>query len=961
MNLLVVLADGWGYTQGGINVFNREMCRGFGGYVNEKFRVLCLAPEISRAEVDIAKQNEKLDLIGLSRSEFDNPEDIVSKVRQYCDLNSFENLSVTWLGHDTYSDLQAIECKKLWKDSRCAIIHHMSYSTYYPLVNLDSEKTQEKESNQRARLRAADLVFANGPLLKRSAQDLRGSKENVFEILPGVYEVKDVKQTFTPDTFYVVTFGRVEPAQGTKRNNSIIKQVFLAAASWSKFTNTLRTNQESVMTVYGKSGDGVENEVMDIVKKHFKDVHSFTMVPYESDHAKLLEKLSDYSLCLVLSSKEGFGLTAIEAISAGVPIIVSQSSGFYQSLYEKSLDGYVHSIRVEASLDEPYYTKGDLERATKEIEEVYCSQENAKKKTIKLREELIKAGFTWENCAKTIIEKLGWLDEASTNEASRGLIANTEVKKTFSLAEKIILGKELEDECSIVNDINDAFEMARQYYLSCIKPFTRTNLSYDKKQFQNIGPHDTSIRFLHSQELYNATYTVQSLYLDVVEATKYGFNYVDCIPSILWEDEYQCSDWERKLIDEAEKAYNQLINHSIPKGEINQYSLVALLKEGYSFNDLFEMQYDLDAIVRFGIDKEELEKYYSKEDVSNAERRAEELFNIIKSPALAKYEKYGPKYLAKKFCCQDVLAVFPIEEISHAFDVDYILSIQPMATVKELKKGGYNAEELFDSGFSLRQLKAAGYDAESLICHSHVTGDFDSKAIKTIVEDTIFEIEEEDYKEDFLCGSEYAELLKRLKEKRLKLTQIKEYLPFKLESCPKHIKWLFMARFTVDELEIEKYDWNKYFIDLPSEWIDNNEYINYQYDGVLPIELLKSGISAEQIESSYSINGLKKELDELMKIDVVELRSCGYTAKAFFHMGKTLEEIITSYSFDKDEDVREMALSGYGLRELRKAGFSIGSLKKQYSGVLLQYDLQGDSSPWSRYGMILDFISKHGE
>ena len=453
MNLLVVIADGWGYTHGGINVFNREMCRGFLEYVNEKLRILCLAPEISEAEINIVKQNEKLDLISLSISEFENPKDIIKKVKQYCDLNCFDDLSVTWLGHDTYSDFQAIECKKLWQDSRCAIIHHMSYSTYYPLVNMDAEKTQEKENNQRTRLRAADLVFANGPLLKRSAQDLRGSEENVFEILPGVYQVKNVKQTFTPDTFYVVTFGRVEPAQGTKRNNSIIKQVFLAAASWSKFTNTLRTNQESVMTIYGKSGDGVDNEVMDIVKKHFKDVHSFTMVPYENDHAKLLEKLADYSLCLVLSSKEGFGLTAIEAISAGVPIIVSRSSGFYQSLHERGLDGYVHSIRVEASLDEPYYSEDDLESATKEIEEVYCSQGNAKKKTIKLREELIKAGYTWENCAKTILEKLGWLDETSAYEAPRVLITNKEVEKTFSLAEKIILGKDIEAETSTTRDI----------------------------------------------------------------------------------------------------------------------------------------------------------------------------------------------------------------------------------------------------------------------------------------------------------------------------------------------------------------------------------------------------------------------------------------------------------------------------------------------------------------------------
>lgn len=284
-----------------------------------------------------------------------------------------------------------------------------------------------------------------------------------------------------------------------------------------------------------------------------------------------------------------------------------------------------------------------------------------------------------------------------------------------------------------------------------------------------------------------------------------------------------------------------------------------------------------------------------------------------------------------------------------------------MATVKALKKGGYSAKELLDSGFSLRQLNAVGFDTKSFINNNEIVNDIDYKVIETIVEDTFFEIEEDEYKEDFLCGSEYAELLKKLKEKGLKLNQIKDHLPFMLESCPSHVKWLLMACFTIDELEREKLDWKGYLKDLPSEWIDNNEYEKYQYAGILPIELLKAGISAELIESAYSIKGIKKEIDILKETDVVSLRARGYTAKAFFYMGKTLEEIIGEYSFENDEDVREMALSRYELRELREAGFAIGNLKKQYSEVLSQYDLLGDNSPWSRYGMILNFIRKHGE
>ncbi|MCR4754318.1 MAG: glycosyltransferase [Lachnospiraceae bacterium] len=961
MNLLVVLADGWGYTHGGINVFNREMCKGFSGFISEKLRVICLAPDISVDEINKVKRDENIDLISLSKKEFDNPKDIVEKIKQYRVSNRLNDLSVTWLGHDAYSDYQAIECKNYWPYSRCAIIHHMAYGTYYPLVNTDTEKTLEKEENQRKRLKAADIVFANGPLLKRSAQDLRGGEDKVYEILPGIYQVKNIKESFIPNIFSVVTFGRVEPAQGTKRNNSIIKQIFLAAASWSKFTNSLRPNQESIMKVYGKSGDGVDSEVMDIVKKHFKSLRSFTMIPYENDHSELLEKLADYSLCLVLSSKEGFGLTATEAISAGVPIIVSKSSGFYQSLQERGLDGFVHSIEVDASLDEPYYSTKDLERATEEIKEVYHDQKNAKIKAIKLREELIKEGYTWENCAKTILEKLDWLDETNTFKEENVSTSNIENDKDYTLAERIILGQDVEPENEDLDYINDAFEVARQYYLSCIKPYNNENSLYDKDLFRNINVHDTSIRFLYSQESLRPTYTVQKLCLDAIEAAKYGFDYRECIPNLLWEDEYHLSNEEQEYIDEAEKTQKRLVDHSIPEGEIDKYALSALLNNGYSFEELFKMHYVIDALVRYGIEKDGLEKYYSEDEVLNAIQRAKEIFTSIESTALGKYEKFGPCYLAKKFNCKDVLSVFPVEEMSRAFKVEEILDVKPMVTVKALKRGGYSAIELVGSGFSLRQLEAAGFDIEDLVCENKILNNLETKEIEEIVKNIVFEIEEEEYKEDFLCRSESAELLKRLKEKGLKLSQIRDFLPFKLESCPCQIKWLLMACFTIDELENEDLDWKEYFKWLPPEWIDNDEYEKYQYDGVLPLELFKAGINVDSIESSYSINGLRKEIDALMETDVARLRADGYTAKAFYNMGITLEEVTSIYSSKKDEDVRELALSGYELRELNNAGFSIGDLRDQYSIVLVQYDLKVGNSNWSRYGTILDYIGKHGE
>lgn len=966
MNLLVVIADGWGHTHGGINVFNREMCKGFSRFLNGQIRVLCVAPNISEDEIDTVKQNERIDLISVSDDEFRVPTIIVGRVQNFCNENGLSDLSITWLGHDTYSDYQAIECRNNCPGSRCAVIHHMAYNTYYPLVNLDTNKTEEKERNQRERLKAADIVFANGPLLKRSAQDLCGKERNVYEILPGVYEVENIRPDYIPNTFQVVTFGRVEPAEENKRNNSIIKQIFLAVSSWSQFTTKLRANEESTMKVYGKSCEGTDNEVFEIVKKHFKRLHAFTMIPYEKNHAKLLDDLANYSLCLVLSSKEGFGLTAIEAISAGVPIIVSKSSGFYQSLKERQLDGFVHAISVEASTDEPYYTEGDLERATKEIEEVYYDQENAKKKTIKLRNELINEGYTWENCARTILEKLGWLEEPN-NHIDESATSDSEIiitSKDLSLAEKFIVGYDIE---SMLNfdkaTINDAFNAAQQYYLAYITPFTNNQTKCDEQLFQNISAFDSSIRFLCAQEAYVGVceYIIQNQYLDVIEAVEYGCDYYKSVPGIFWEEEYQLSSREEELIKEAEIHQKQLLEHTIPDDEINQYSLFALLKNGYSFSELYGKHYDIDSLARFGIKRETLLEYYSEEEVEKALKKAEELFDIIESPALGKYEKFGPIYLANKFEAKSVLEVFSVEEIYHAYNIFDILEVKPMVSAKALRKGQYLAEELAANGFSLRQLMAAGFETKDFKEMLRTKDSFEVKRIQELIADIIFDLEEEEHPEYFLCNCIEAELLKRLKEKGLSLSQIRNNLPFMLDSSPCIVKWLLMAQFTIEELEAEEIEWKDYFKMLPSEWIDNSEYENYQYDGVLPMELIKAGVGISQVETIYDTKDFLFQIEKAKELDVLTLRKQGFTARALADMGKTLEELLDDYSSESEEDVCEMALSWYDLKDLRKAGFTPGKLKKEYEKVLRTYGLQGDTSIWARYGAVLEFINKHGE
>lgn len=72
---------------------------------------------------------------------------------------------------------------------------------------------------------------------------------------------------------------------------------------------------------------------------------------YEKNREILLDDLAEFSVCLVLSLREGFGMTALEAVSAGVPLVVSKKSGFYAMLCEKHLENYVHGVEIQGKTE----------------------------------------------------------------------------------------------------------------------------------------------------------------------------------------------------------------------------------------------------------------------------------------------------------------------------------------------------------------------------------------------------------------------------------------------------------------------------------------------------------------------------------------------------------------------------------------------------------------------------------
>lgn len=400
MNRIIFIAKGWGRNAGGINVFNYSFCKSIGRLYGES--IVCVVPGISSQECRHVKKKYKIHLVSMIPADFEDADAIIECLKN---INVIEggNQRIVWIGHDIFTGKISLECRNKVQGSKCGIIHHMAYHEYYSLLNDNSLVSLEKENAQRELLKEADFIFANGPKLKNSACHLVGDngENKILEILPGMEESKDFINN--ANTFSVITFGRVEDENGSKKSNSIIKQTNLAVAAWASFIHDNENISSTNMDVigYDKFCDikKVNEEIKGFAEKYAKKILAIRAVPYMEEEKSLFRKISEMSLCMILSKEEGFGLACLEAISLGTPVIISESSGFFEALRERKLDNYVLSVAIEGKNEAPYFTENDLKQVKKKIHEFYYNRQQYEQNIRELREKLKNNGFSWEKSA----------------------------------------------------------------------------------------------------------------------------------------------------------------------------------------------------------------------------------------------------------------------------------------------------------------------------------------------------------------------------------------------------------------------------------------------------------------------------------------------------------------------------------------------------------------------------------
>ena len=186
-------------------------------------------------------------------------------------------------------------------------------------------KGEKKHQVEIELCKLADQVVAVGPKLAEAFSGyLRpcGKDQDVLNVTPGIFsEFADVKQaTEERSSFSVLVFGRGDDEDFQLKGYDIAAK---AIAELKDMTYKL---------VFVGATSGEEEKVAEMLLQQGIDRSQLRVRRFNESREQLTELFCEVDLALMPSRTEGFGLAALEALSAGLPVLVSGNSGLGEAL-----------------------------------------------------------------------------------------------------------------------------------------------------------------------------------------------------------------------------------------------------------------------------------------------------------------------------------------------------------------------------------------------------------------------------------------------------------------------------------------------------------------------------------------------------------------------------------------------------------------------------------------------------
>ena len=235
----------------------------------------------------------------------------------------------------------------------------------------------------------ADQVVAVGPKLAdvfRRYLRSCGKDQDVLNLTPGIFsEFADVKQV-TEDikTFCVLVFGS-DDNEDFKLNGYDIAARAIAE---------LKDEPQPYKLCFVGAPRGEEEKVKDLLLQQGIDRRQLTVRCFCESREELARLFCEVDLAIMPSRTEGFGLATLEALSAGLPVLVSGNSGLGEALKDVL---YGSSCVVES---------GDPNVWAKAIKAVRQKDRKMRLGEIKIVRNSYALKYNWEKECDKLVERM---------------------------------------------------------------------------------------------------------------------------------------------------------------------------------------------------------------------------------------------------------------------------------------------------------------------------------------------------------------------------------------------------------------------------------------------------------------------------------------------------------------------------------------------------------------------------
>ena len=339
---VTLLGDEWSSSTGGLSTINRELAIHLSNH--SAVKVSLLVPE---GACNYEEKNEAhtygITIVEAKRlAAFDRLD--------WLSFPPHEHLMDIVVGHGVKlgRQIQVIRDSARFPNCKWVQVVHTAPEdlSRYKCYSDPISKGETKHESEVELCKLADLVVPVGPRLKEvysSYLQRCKTDEDVLCITPGLFqrEFGDLVAKKDPNEdgeFKVLLFGRGDDEDFELKGYNIAAQAF----------TDQRLKNKPYHLLFVGAPEGKQEEVREKLLQLGIAEAQLTVRKFIQSREKLKDLLCEADLAIMPSKSEGFGLVALEALSAGLPILVGCRSGF-----AKALESVPHGYSCVINSDDP--------------------------------------------------------------------------------------------------------------------------------------------------------------------------------------------------------------------------------------------------------------------------------------------------------------------------------------------------------------------------------------------------------------------------------------------------------------------------------------------------------------------------------------------------------------------------------------------------------------------------------